>query len=57
MELLGTNCQLEPGSKWAPLDGVMERAYLTSVASTIQAGSSETNRTIIATRGLGLPRG
>ena len=57
VELLGLYGQLEPGSKYAPLSGRIERNYLTSVSATIAAGTSEIQRNIIATRGLGLPRG
>ncbi len=57
VQLLGTYGGLEPGSKWAPLHGRLERSYLSSVASTIAAGTSEVQRSIIATRGLGLSRG
>jgi alkylation response protein AidB-like acyl-CoA dehydrogenase len=57
MALLGMYGQLEPGSRYAPLAGRIERSYLTSVSATIAAGTSEIQRNIIATRGLGLPRG
>ena len=56
MQLLGLYGQLPEGNKWAPLRGRIERSYMTSVSATIAAGTSEINRNVIATRGLGLPR-
>ena len=56
MELLSLGGQLAPGSPWAPLQGKIEALYLSSAALTVAAGTSEINRGIIATRGLGLPR-
>jgi 3-oxocholest-4-en-26-oyl-CoA dehydrogenase alpha subunit len=57
MEVLGLGGQLEPGSRWAPLEGRVEAFYLFAAALTIAAGTSEMMRGIIAGRGLGLPRG
>jgi alkylation response protein AidB-like acyl-CoA dehydrogenase len=56
MQMMGLYGQLEFNTKWAPLKGKIERLYLTSVSGTIAGGTSETQRNIIAERGLGLPR-
>lgn len=39
------------------LEGAVGRGYVSSVSATIAGGTSEIQRNIIATRGLGLPRG
>ncbi|MCH8200984.1 MAG: acyl-CoA dehydrogenase, partial [Chloroflexi bacterium] len=60
MGLPGLLTRGEKGSandRHAPNKGRFGRVYLQSVASTIAGGTSEINRGIIATRGLGLPRG
>jgi 3-oxocholest-4-en-26-oyl-CoA dehydrogenase alpha subunit len=55
MNLLGMTGQLRDGSKHQLHDQATN--YLQAVSSTIAAGTSEIQRGIIATRGLGLPRG
>jgi len=57
MQLLGTYGQLLKGSELAQLGGRVAHVYQSSLGRTIAAGTSEIQRTIIATRGLGLPRG
>ncbi|MGI8554023.1 MAG: acyl-CoA dehydrogenase family protein [Dehalococcoidia bacterium] len=53
---LGLYGQLSAGSPQARLKGRIERDYLHNVSLTIESGSSEIQRNVIATRGLGLPR-
>jgi len=56
MEILGLFSQLTEDSKWAPLRGRISWYFLHSFMTTIGAGTSEVGRSVIAQRGLGLPR-
>jgi len=56
IEILGQYAQLEPGSRWTPMQGIIERHYLMSLPATVGAGTAEIQRNTIAERGLGLPR-
>ncbi len=55
MEILGLYGQLIAESKWAPILGMAPHSYLGSTGYSLQAGTSEVLRNIVASRGLGLP--
>jgi alkylation response protein AidB-like acyl-CoA dehydrogenase len=57
MEILRLHGQLKQESKWAPLKGIIASLCLSLPSQTIQGGTSEIQRNVIATRGLRLPRG
>jgi alkylation response protein AidB-like acyl-CoA dehydrogenase len=57
VNMLGLAGQMVPEESRAPLAGGMPESYLQAVPSTIYSGSNEIQRNVIATRGLGLPRG
>ena len=57
VKIMGIHGQLEPESKWAPLAGRIENAWLRSFGGMVAAGTSEIQRRVTATRGVGLPRG
>ncbi len=48
---------LDPDGELTPMRSKWVQSYLAAVSETIGAGTSEVQRNVIATRGLGLPRG
>jgi alkylation response protein AidB-like acyl-CoA dehydrogenase len=56
LEFLGTAATFSPGVPQALLDGTFEYALRDSIYKVIGGGSNEIQRTLIAVRGLGLPR-
>ena len=53
-QIMGLYGQLLPGSKWAPYDGAAAESYLWSPSYTLQGGTVEILKNIIALRGLKL---
>lgn len=56
MEILGLYGGLIEGSKWVAMGGQAAWRYIRSLGNTLEAGSSEIDRTVLAQKGLGLPR-
>jgi len=57
MEVLGVEAVLERGTPGAPLFGLIEQMYRWAYINTFGGGVNEIQREIIATAGLGMPRG
>jgi alkylation response protein AidB-like acyl-CoA dehydrogenase len=57
MEMLGLYGQLDKSSKWVPLKGAIKSLCLGALGLGIGGGTNEIQRNLIATIGLGLPRG
>ena len=56
LDLLGPAGLLQPGEAGAPGDGWMEFAHRYATPTTVYGGASEVQRSIVAERGLSLPR-
>jgi hypothetical protein len=56
MDIMGPYGLLMDDAQGAPFRGMAPRGYLDCISATIGAGTSEIQRNIIATRGLGLPK-
>ena len=58
VNIMGLAGQVRPESpKWAKLQGRLTLQYMVTLGQTIAGGTTEIMKGIIATRGLGLPRG
>jgi alkylation response protein AidB-like acyl-CoA dehydrogenase len=56
VDMLGSEGVLQRGEEGAPVDGWVEHLFRHAAVTTIYGGTSEMQRSIIAERGLGLPR-
>ena len=57
IQILGLYGQLSPASKWVPMQGMAYHSYLSSKGYSLQAGTSEVLKNILALRKLELPAG
>jgi alkylation response protein AidB-like acyl-CoA dehydrogenase len=56
LDILGASATLGEQADGAPLDGVLEQTLRRSIMLVIGGGAAEIQKTLIAQRGLGLPR-